>query len=89
MTSYLSDGVTLRSWLITKDHKRIAILFSIAITAFFFIGGLAATLIRVNRFASERTDPFALCECKRCIERPFACRLAYRAKGFRIDTGAP
>jgi len=40
--------VSLRSWLITSDHKRIAILFSIAITAFFFVGGLAATLIRIE-----------------------------------------
>ena len=46
--SFLSDGTTLRSWLITRDHKRIAILFSIAITAFFFVGGLAATLIRIE-----------------------------------------
>jgi cytochrome c oxidase subunit 1 len=46
--SYLSDGVTLRSWLITRDHKRIAILFAIAITSFFFIGGVAATLIRIE-----------------------------------------
>ena len=31
--SYLDDGLTLRSWLTTTDHKRIAILYAIAITA--------------------------------------------------------
>lgn len=46
--SYLSDGFSLRSWLFTHDHKRIAILYAIAITFFFFIGGTAATLIRLE-----------------------------------------
>ncbi len=46
--SYLDDGYTLRSWLTTHDHKRIAILYAIAITAFFFVGGAAATLIRLE-----------------------------------------
>jgi cytochrome c oxidase subunit I len=46
--SYLDDGHSLRSWLTTTDHKRIAILYAISITVFFFIGGLAATLIRLE-----------------------------------------
>jgi cytochrome c oxidase subunit I len=46
--SYLDDGYTLRSWLTTHDHKRIAILYAIGITGFFFIGGAAATLIRLE-----------------------------------------
>jgi cytochrome c oxidase subunit I len=48
MTSYLDDGLTIRSWLTTTDHKRIAILYAIAITAFFFVGGAAATIIRME-----------------------------------------
>ncbi|HZQ61246.1 MAG TPA: cbb3-type cytochrome c oxidase subunit I, partial [Casimicrobiaceae bacterium] len=46
--SYLDEGYTIRSWLTTHDHKRIAILYAIAITTFFFIGGVAATLIRLE-----------------------------------------
>jgi cytochrome c oxidase subunit 1 len=46
--SYLSDGLTLRSWLTSHDHKRVAILYAIAITVFFFVGGAAATLIRIE-----------------------------------------
>ena len=46
--SFLEDGYTLRSWLLTHDHKRIAILYAIGITAFFFIGGIAATLMRIE-----------------------------------------
>ncbi|HVV78081.1 MAG TPA: cytochrome c oxidase subunit I [Pseudolabrys sp.] len=46
--SYLREGFTLRSWLTTRDHKRIALLYMISITAFFFLGGAAATLIRIE-----------------------------------------
>ena len=34
--SYLEDGVTLRSWLLSTDHKRIALLYMVSITLFFF-----------------------------------------------------
>jgi cytochrome c oxidase subunit 1 len=46
--SYLEDGHTLRSWFFATDHKRIAILYAFAITAFFFVGGAAATVIRLE-----------------------------------------
>jgi cytochrome c oxidase subunit I len=46
--SYLADGVTLRSWLLTTDHKRIAVLYFGTITFFFFVGGGAAALLRYN-----------------------------------------
>src|SRR5918996_730917 len=46
--NYLTTGFSLRSWLTSTDHKRIAILYVIAITLFFFIGGAAATLIRME-----------------------------------------
>src|SRR6516225_2628584 len=46
--SYLSAGHTLLSWLTTTDHKRIAILYAISITFFFFIGGIAIALVRLE-----------------------------------------
>jgi len=46
--SYLENGHSWQSWLLTKDHKRIAILYLITITLFFFIGGLFALLIRLE-----------------------------------------
>ena len=52
-TSYLTDGFTLRSWLLTTDHKRIALLYLGSITFFFFIGGVAAALIRYNLIVPE------------------------------------
>jgi cytochrome c oxidase subunit I len=46
--SFLNDGYGLKSWLLTGDHKRIAILYLISITFFFFIGGAMAALIRLE-----------------------------------------
>ena len=46
--SYLQHGHTLWSWLSTTDHKRIAILYALSITFFFFIGGMAAGLVRLE-----------------------------------------
>jgi cytochrome c oxidase subunit 1 len=46
--SYLDEGHTLWSWLTTTDHKRIAILYALSITVFFFIGGVAIALVRLE-----------------------------------------
>src|SRR3954469_7285802 len=47
-THYLNVDCGIKSWLLTTDHKRIAILYMVSITAMFFIGGAAATLIRLE-----------------------------------------
>ncbi|MCX7963573.1 MAG: cbb3-type cytochrome c oxidase subunit I [Candidatus Sumerlaea chitinivorans] len=47
-TNYLSAGYTLKSWLLTVDHKRIAVLYLLGITFFFVIGGIFALLIRLE-----------------------------------------
>ena len=44
--NYLNDGYGVKSWLLTRDHKRIALLYLAAITVFFFIGGAFAVVIR-------------------------------------------
>jgi cytochrome c oxidase subunit 1 len=46
--NYLNHDHSLRSWLTTHDHKRIAILYMIAITGFFFVGAVAAGLMRLE-----------------------------------------
>jgi len=45
---YLNVAFGVRSWLLTTDHKRIAILYLVVITLMFFIGGAFATLIRLE-----------------------------------------
>jgi cytochrome c oxidase subunit 1 len=46
--NYLNCDTSISSWLKTTDHKRIALLYLGAITIFFAIGGIAATLVRLN-----------------------------------------
>ena len=46
--NYLTEGTTIASWLLTTDHKRIALLYLGSITGFFFLGGAAAALIRLH-----------------------------------------
>jgi cytochrome c oxidase subunit 1 len=55
--NYLSNGHSIRSWLLTVDHKRIGILYLISISVFFAIGGLAATLMRLE-LATPKADMF-------------------------------
>jgi cytochrome c oxidase subunit 1 len=46
--NYLNESTTIRSWLLTTDHKRIGLLYLVSITFFFVVGGAAATLIRLH-----------------------------------------
>ena len=46
--NYLTNGHTVQSWLLTVDHKRIAMMYLMAVSAFFLLGGLAAGLIRLE-----------------------------------------
>lgn len=46
--NYLTNGTTLKSWLLTKDHKRIAILYLISVSVFFLMGGVYAATIRLE-----------------------------------------
>jgi cytochrome c oxidase subunit 1 len=45
---YLNAQYGIRSWLLTTDHKRIALLYLISITFFFFVGGAFATIVRLE-----------------------------------------
>jgi cytochrome c oxidase subunit 1 len=46
--NYLSAGDTVKSWLLTTDHKRIGILYLLSILFFFFIAAVAAALMRIE-----------------------------------------
>jgi cytochrome c oxidase subunit I len=46
--TYLNARFDIKSWLLTIDHKRIAVLYMISITFFFAIGGIAAVLMRLE-----------------------------------------
>jgi len=53
VADYLSEDHSVRSWLLTTDHKRIGILYMISITLFFLIGGVAATLMRLQLLSPQ------------------------------------
>jgi len=45
---YLNANYGWTSWLFTTDHKRIALLYLVSITLFFFVGGALAVLMRIH-----------------------------------------
>lgn len=45
---YLNNEYGIKSWLLTQDHKRIAILYLLTTIFFFMIGGFAAAIIRLE-----------------------------------------
>lgn len=46
--NYLNANYGWKSWLFTTDHKRIALLYLFSITAFFFVGGAFAVMMRLE-----------------------------------------
>ncbi|HEX7999760.1 MAG TPA: cytochrome c oxidase subunit I [Pyrinomonadaceae bacterium] len=46
--NYLNAKYGIKSWLLTKDHKRIALLYLASVSIFFALGGVYAMLIRLE-----------------------------------------
>src|ERR1700750_2569171 len=46
--NYLNADYGIKSWLLTKDHKRMAILYLVVVTFFFALGGAYAAAIRLE-----------------------------------------
>ncbi len=44
--SYLKDGTSVMSWLNTRDHKRVGIMFLVMVAIFLLLGGVFALAIR-------------------------------------------
>jgi cytochrome c oxidase subunit 1 len=53
--NYLNAKYGVRSWLLTTDHKRIALLYLISITLMFFVGGAFAVLMRLHLIEPQGT----------------------------------
>src|SRR5262245_52427988 len=50
---YINKEYGVKSWLLTGDHKRIAILYLASITLFFFLGGAFAVALRLELMTPE------------------------------------
>lgn len=53
--NYLNCDTSIWSWMTTVDHKRICLMYLYTLTAFFFIGGIAALLVRAELFSAGDT----------------------------------
>src|SRR5271170_4084910 len=51
--NYLNAEYGWKSWLLTTDHKRIAVLYLISISVMFALGGVFAMLIRLELLTPE------------------------------------
>ena len=54
-TNYLNVKHTISSWLLTGDHKRIAVMYLIGVSFFFFLGSVMASLIRLELTSPQGT----------------------------------
>jgi cytochrome c oxidase subunit I len=52
---YIRAESGIRSWLLTRDHKRIALMFLVGVTISLALGGLFAILLRLELLTPERT----------------------------------
>ncbi len=55
MKTYLNEATTIRSWLVTTDHKRIGVWFLVFTALALFLGGLFAMLIRIEHLTPGET----------------------------------
>ena len=51
--NYLNDEYGALSWLLTKDHKRIGILYLVSVTVMFVLGGFFAMMMRLELLTPE------------------------------------
>jgi cytochrome c oxidase subunit 1 len=50
---YLNVAYGVRSWLLTTDHKRIALLYLVSLSLMFLLGGILATIVRLELLTPE------------------------------------
>ncbi|MCA9631162.1 MAG: cbb3-type cytochrome c oxidase subunit I, partial [Myxococcales bacterium] len=53
--SYLTEQTGVRSWLLTRDHKRIGVMFFFATALALLLGGIFALLMRVELLTPQKT----------------------------------
>jgi len=53
--NYLTHGKGILSWLFTLDHKRIGVMYLVAILSSFFLGGVFALVLRTELWTPGQT----------------------------------
>ena len=77
--TYLNADHTLASWLLTTDHKRIAVLYLISVTLMFFVGGAAAAMVRY-----ELTSPHGILLSSETFNKMFSAHGVVMIFGFLL-----
>jgi cytochrome c oxidase subunit 1 len=54
-TNYLNVDTTVRSWLLTRDHKRIGVMFLVLVIASLMLGGVFALILRFEHLTPGPT----------------------------------
>src|SRR6185295_15540697 len=52
---YMNADAGIKSWFLTLDHKRIALMYLVFTTLAFLIGGLFAMALRIEHLTPDRT----------------------------------
>ena len=82
---YLNSTYGIRSRLLTTDHKRIALLYLVSVTFFFFIGGAFATMIRIHLLTLAGDRELHLCatliQILHCLK---ACRMPFEKSAQNV-----
>ncbi len=55
LRSYATEQTSVRSWLLSTDHKRIGVLYFVATSLALALGGLFALLLRIEHLTPQRT----------------------------------
>src|ERR1700721_1238616 len=58
--TYASEEYSIRSWVLTTDHKRVGGLFLVTTTLMMALGGAFALVLRIEHLTPERTIVDAL-----------------------------
>jgi len=55
LPTYIGAGTTIRSWLLTTDHKRIGVLYLVTVLFMLAAGGFFAMALRLEHLGPNRT----------------------------------
>src|ERR1700721_3046063 len=58
--TYASEEYSIRSWVLTTDHKRVGVLFLVSTTLMMALGGAFAMVLRLEHLTPQRTVVDAL-----------------------------
>ena len=84
--TYLNASYKVRSWLLTVDHKRIAIMYLVAVTTMLFLGGAFAMVLRVELLSPDKDIIEALTYNRMCTLHGLVMVFMHDRAGWSLIT---